>query len=224
MTHQENMKYLFVGLILLACSCNQQQSAKHNNTAASVTTAKACRYDQKKIRCNKLFVSLQQHPSKQSAALLTNYIADSLIACWYGTPWDFNGCTLNPGQGKIACGYFITTVLQDAGLHINRIKMAQCPSSKLIQTMCSNIRTYSNKPMELVENDIRKMGTGLYIAGLDYHTGFIYNDGRDVYFIHASFYGAKCVVKEKAITAAVLQQSKLKMIGKVDLNQQAQSL
>lgn len=65
-------------------------------------------------------------------------------------------------------------------------------------------------------SEIKKSGYGLYIAGLDFHTGFIYNDGKEVYFSHSGYYGSKCVVKEKAIECVVLGNSQLKMIGTVN--------
>lgn len=175
-----------------------------------------CNYDVRKTQCKKLLVS--QTSRTYDSRAVTRFITDSLISCWYGTPWDYNGCTTSPGEGKIACGYFITTTLQDAGLGINRIKMAQCPSSELIRAVCSGIKTYSNRPIEYFVSEIKKSGEGLYIAGLDFHTGFIYYDGTEVYFIHSSYYGAKCVVKEKAMECAVLKNSKLRMTGKINFS------
>jgi hypothetical protein len=136
--------------------------------------------------------------------------------CWYGTNWDFNGTTRQPQKGSIACGYFVTTVLEDIGIKLNRIRLAQCASSILIEHTCSNISSYSNKPLQHFVSQIKAKGPGLYITGLDNHTGFIYNDGRGVYFIHSSYYTPKAVIKERAIESPVLGNSKLRMIGKVN--------
>ena len=35
--------------------------------------------------------------------VLYQTMADSLIPFWYGTPWDYNGISQKPGNGKIAC-------------------------------------------------------------------------------------------------------------------------
>ena len=204
-------------------SCKEPGSGRkkidgQNASATNTQPVAECDYGSRKEQCKKLLAAFNQAPSKNKSNRLTSFFTDSLLQCWYGTPWDFNGCTTAPQQGKIACGYFITTTLQDAGVAINRIKMAQCPSSKLIQTVCLEIKTYSNKPIEYFINEIKKSGYGLYLAGLDFHTCFIYNDGQDVYFIHASYYATKCVVKEKAIDCAVLQNSKLRITGKVNFN------
>ena len=36
-------------------------------------------------------------------------ITQEVFSYWYKTQWDFNGITQTPQQGKIACGYFVTT-------------------------------------------------------------------------------------------------------------------
>jgi hypothetical protein len=106
--------------------------------------------------------------------------------------------------------------LQDIGVRINRIKLAQYPSSILIEKTCFNISRYSNKPIQHFVNEIKAKGSELYITGLDNHTGFIWNDGIDVYFIHSSYYFPKAVVKEKAIESISLKNSRFRMIGKID--------
>ena len=55
----------------------------------------------------------------------------------------------------------------------------------------------------------------MYIVGLDNHTGFIYNDGKDVYFIHSTFIGTRNVQKDIAATNPILKQSKYKVLGKI---------
>jgi hypothetical protein len=64
-------------------------------------------------------------------------------------------------------------------------------------------------------NTVTTQGYGIYIVGLDNHTGFIYNDGTDIYFIHSTFVGTRNVQKEKAAESRVLQQSKYKVLGKL---------
>ena len=54
-----------------------------------------------------------------------NHLVDKIIPHWYGTPWSFGGHTAIPNQGKIACGYFISTTLRDMGINLNRYKLAQ---------------------------------------------------------------------------------------------------
>ncbi|HEY1086629.1 MAG TPA: hypothetical protein VGE37_03005, partial [Archangium sp.] len=46
---------------------------------------------------------------------LLSYLEASAFPAWAGTVWDFNGTSTVPGEGKIACGYDVTTVLEQAG-------------------------------------------------------------------------------------------------------------
>lgn len=215
------MKYFSLLLATAFINCHSNEVVKQH-PAATATEKKAdrnCDYEQRKAHCKNLFSRYNQSKEEKQLEELQVYFADSLLPCWYGTAWDYNGTATAPSTGKIACGYFITTTLQHAGLSINRVKMAQCPSSKLIRSVCRDIKMYSNKPVEALIAQVIQSGTGLYIAGLDYHTGFIWYDGEEVYFIHAGFYGRKCVIKEKAIDCTVLTNSKLKMTGKVNFQQ-----
>jgi hypothetical protein len=216
--NQMQMKFLlsFTITCLIGCTPDKVAKSHNSNTPGSNIIAAPCNYEKNKQYCQALFNKYNHTKSATDNNQLQKYFADSLLACWYGTAWDYNGTTTTPAIGKIARGYFITTTLQQTGLPVNRIKLAQCPSSELIRAVCNGIKIYSNKPITEVVNSIKKEGQGIYIAGLDFHTGFIYYDGEEVYFIHASFYGNKCVTKEKAIDCAVLKNSKLKITGKVN--------
>ena len=61
------------------------------------------------------------------------------------------------------------------------------------------------------------MGFGLYVVGLDNHTGFILNDGNKAYFIHSTFIKPACVLKENVNESKVLANSRYRVIGKVNL-------
>ena len=216
-----HMKYFLPILITVFTSCHSKDPVKQDKKGAtgSNNVVAECDYEKRKLGCRKLLATYNDSKKMSDGKQLQIYFADSLLPCWYGTPWDYNGMSLSPAKGNIACGYFITTTLMHAGLAVNRIKMAQCPSSELIRSVCTGIKIYSNKPVAELINQVKKDGMGLYIAGLDFHTGFIWYDGSEVYFIHASYYGSKCVVREKAAGCAVLTNSKLKMTGKVNFMQ-----
>ncbi|MCL2715253.1 MAG: hypothetical protein FWD68_11870 [Alphaproteobacteria bacterium] len=57
----------------------------------------------------------QRELVREAQSCLTSTLSNSLFPVWYGTPWNFNGTTRVPGQGTIACGYFVTGILSDAG-------------------------------------------------------------------------------------------------------------
>ncbi|MBC7852151.1 MAG: hypothetical protein IAF94_01845, partial [Pirellulaceae bacterium] len=52
------------------------------------------------------------------ARIILETALPGMMHCWLGTPWDFNGTAKGPGGGKIACGYFVATVLKDAGFQV----------------------------------------------------------------------------------------------------------
>ena len=209
----------FFGLLLIGCTDAPFVIKKKEATSIDThpnNISLSDNYDIYTKNSKKLLVLYKANPNTFNDEQLLKSVCDSLLPCWYGTPWDFNGTTKLPQKGSIACGYFVTTILQDIGLQLNRNKLSQCPSSILIERTCLNISRYSNKSLEHFVNEIKKKGFGLYITGLDYHTGFIYNDGTDVYFIHSSYYFPKRVIREKAIQSRALKNSNFRMVGKIN--------
>lgn len=148
------------------------------------------------------------------------YIVDKqLLPYWLGTGWSFNGTTQIPGQGTIACGYFVTTVLRDAGISLERVKLAQMASEDMIKILCKKekIKRYHNAGIGDFVNSVKKQGYGLYVVGLDLHTGFVLCDSsNDVYFIHSSGIPPYCVVKEQGLQSPLLINSAYRVLGKLD--------
>ena len=132
------------------------------------------------------------------------YIIDKkLLPYWLGTTWNFNGTTQVPGEGSIACGYFVTTLLRDAGVKLERVKLAQMASE-------------DNTGINDFVSSVKKQGYGLYVVGLDLHTGFVLCDSAsDVYFIHSSGIPPYCVVKEAGLTSPLLINSAYRVLGKL---------
>jgi hypothetical protein len=141
---------------------------------------------------------------------------------WYGTPWDFNGTTETPGQGKIACGYFVTTVLRDLGLKVQRAKLAQQASENIILSLTTDVhvKRFRQTPLSDFVDAVRNWGEGLYIVGLDIHVGFMVNVDRHVYFIHSSYIDPLCVIREDARESKVLASSKYRVMGKISADDQ----
>jgi hypothetical protein len=137
---------------------------------------------------------------KEARKYLIYNIKDSLFNYWYGTPWDFYGTTTVPGKGKIACGYFVTTVLQDAGFKIPRIKWAQLASENMILRFSpENVKRFPNKSFSEVQSYLIKEGEGLYLTGLDCHVGFLFVDKDTVLFIHSNYFYPKLGVMSERI-------------------------
>jgi hypothetical protein len=213
--------FAIIFALVFSCQSKTKQTKKFSvpETTTSVAKKDSCTYPQLKQKAQQLKLLLTQKPNKVNEASLTTFIADSLLPCWYGTPWDFNGTTQKPGNGSIACGYFVTTVLQDAGVNLNRIKLSQCASEEMIKKLShkNSITRFSNQPLTVFAEKLKQKEKGLYIIGLDFHTGFIYHNGNELFFIHASYAAPKVVRKEKVPESGILAASKYKIIGKINL-------
>lgn len=148
-----------------------------------------------------------------------NLITDfkKILPFWLGTRYSYYGNTTIPGEGKIACGYFVTTVLEDLGKPINRSELAQMPSEQMIKELAekTKIQRFSGVRMNQFIEGIRDEGRGLYVLGLDTHTGFILYDSTGIWFIHASGSFPFCVVKQKINEAKVVIKSRYRVLGKL---------
>ena len=60
---------------------------------------------------------------KLARASFIKLLEKDFFTIWNGTQWDFYGTTQVPQKGKIACGYFVTTVLRDMGVKIDRVNV-----------------------------------------------------------------------------------------------------
>jgi len=151
------------------------------------------------------------------AQAFTNQLTGKIFPYWYGTDWDFNGTTQIPNKGSIACGYFVTTTLRDLGVDINRVKLAQCASEQMIKSLVSesNIERFSNKSIQEFEQTLKAKGNGIYVVGLDNHTGFLHLSDQGNFFIHSSGARPFKVVKEKFSESALLIKSKYRVVGKL---------
>ena len=149
--------------------------------------------------------------------LMRQSVAESVAPFWYGTSWDFNGTSETPGEGAIACGYFVTTVLRDIGFELERVTLAQQPSEAIIRSLVggTHIKRYSDVPIATFVDSVRGWGIGLYVVGLDCHVGFIICDGDDVHFLHSSYADPLCVLSESADEARILGASRYRVLGKL---------
>lgn len=186
---------LFLGLLFIVQISASDKNQRYQNTLSQ-------RHLLRK-KCEKLIPD-------QQAELLADYIAKVIAPFWNGTPWDFNGTTQEPGTGYIACGYFVTTVLRHAGYPLNRVKLAQCASETMIQNLTEKRSHFSGKSFGQFIQFMRNAGKGLSVIGLDNHTGFIYHDGQQLWFIHSSFLGTARVCAEPAENCTILNNPNTK--------------
>jgi hypothetical protein len=154
---------------------------------------------------------------EKARKIFVSSVYNEIIPEWYGTDWDFYGTTQTPKVGQIACGYFVSTVLRDAGAKVQRVSMAQQASENIIKSLvkATFIKRFSNFTIEKFVTEIENQGEGLYVVGLDNHVGFILHDGENVWFIHASYGEPREVIKEKAVESVILSGSKYRVTGKI---------
>ena len=155
---------------------------------------------------------------KKAKKYLFKTLSKDIFPQWYGTAWDFNGTTRTPKKGKIACGYFVTNTLTDVGFNIPRIKWAQSASEVFIKKLAptKDIVRFSNKPLAKVIAYFKKKGDGLYLVGLDSHTGFVVVNKDKINFVHANYYQREIgVMSEDISTKNPFGDSKYRVIGKL---------
>ena len=157
---------------------------------------------------------------KQARTTLESYLLE-MSHCWRGTPWDFNGTCKTPGSGKIACGYFVSTILQDTGIQCQRIKLAQQASQNIIATFVTRSDMHIRAGLSydrFLEQEIAR-GPGWRIVGLDSHVGFLVveADGK-IRFIHSSPSTPCAVVDETREQADYLQRSNYRVTANITAN------
>jgi len=142
----------------------------------------------------------------------------ALMRCWLGTPYDFNGTAQMPGDETIACGYFVSTVMRDAGFRIERIRLAQQPSQNIIRTFVprSQMHIEAGLSYERFLEKFKAHGPGIHIVGLDRHVAFLVaQEDGEIRFIHSSGGPAKSVVDQDERNAHTLRRSKYRVTGNV---------
>jgi hypothetical protein len=121
----------------------------------------------------------------------TNHLVDKIIPHWYGTPWSFGGHTAIPNQGKIACGYFISTTLRDMGINLNRYKLAQqSPIDEAKIISCGTVinSVVQESPEKAFEEIDRLTKEGLHFIGFDTgHVGYLLKREGELFLIHSNY-------------------------------------
>ena len=146
----------------------------------------------------------------EAREFLRSAIVDELLPAWKGTPWAMSGTATMPGEGAIACGYFVSTILRDAGVQLHRVRFGQAAALRIQEAMSPPGRKvhrfFSIPPASLAEK-IEALGDGVYIIGLNVHVGFVVVRGGEVRFVHSSYTGAKVVTDEPLAEAAAIAAS-----------------
>jgi hypothetical protein len=153
---------------------------------------------------------------EQDARVVLGLVLPEMMRCWLGTPWDFNGTAEKPGAGAIACGYFVSTVLKDAGFRVDRYQLAKQPSENILRSFLSreSCTLSVGKNYDVFSTELGAESPGIHLVGLDTHVAFIVTGVEGGFrFIHASGSRPWTVVEESPDEAIVLQRSKWRMLG-----------
>jgi hypothetical protein len=153
----------------------------------------------------------------RARTLLLTALDSTIFPAWEGTPWEFYGQSWEPRRGSIACGYFVTTTLHDAGLRLQRSLLAKQASEVIIKNLTAEpyIHRYRGLSQAEFVRQVQALGPGLYVLGLDFHAGFLrVHEGGAVQMVHSSFLAPTAVVREAADSAPALE-SKYRVVGKI---------
>jgi hypothetical protein len=152
---------------------------------------------------------------EQTKQYLAQAIAEDILPYWFDTQWDFNGTTENPREGTIACGFFISTVLQHAGMNTDRLALGRETAGAVIQTLCKreSIHIVRKNNFQKLYEHLRKQKDGIYILGMDWHIGFIIKKNNKMRFIHSRKPRHAGVLNEDAEDSPTLKLSNFYMVG-----------
>lgn len=209
--------FLFALLVLGGCTSPVDAAHKGIPYAQRLETIKSFR-DSLSTKYLDQAASAQGKTLSVARKYVLRGFEEEIIPAWIGTEWDFSGTTTVPGEGKIACGYFITTVLRDLGFNLERARMAQQASLYIIKSLIGpgTRQDWSYITPEVFAQRVAALPLGLYVVGLDIHTGFVLNKEDGVWFIHSSYMDPVAVVKENASKSKALAASKRFVLGRVD--------
>lgn len=157
----------------------------------------AVSYNDTKLAANALRQRLREDFRSGTISLdhvreaFTNQLVNEIIPHWYGTPWSFGGHTTVPNQGKIACGYFISTTLNDMGVNLNRYRLAQkspLDEAKMISCGSEIVKVEQENPEKAWTEMDTLTKDGLYFIGFDEgHVGYLLKQDGELFLIHSNY-------------------------------------
>jgi hypothetical protein len=152
----------------------------------------------------------------RARAALGRIVADSILPAWNGTPWSLGGTAVGPGEKPVACGYFVSTALEHAGLRVERRRLGQQAAENIVRTLvpADRVARFRRTPLDLFLHTVAGGGDGVYLVGLDYHVGFLVIEGGTSFFHHASRQAGQ-VVREPAVLSRALASSSYRVVGKL---------
>jgi hypothetical protein len=153
-------------------------------------------------------VELAKLPEKKALTaarqLLLETFDTQFFPAWEGTPWEFYGTSETPREGTIACGYYVSVLLRDAGFRIERAQLAQQASEHIVKTFADerDIQRFRDAPLaDLVAAVRQKHGEGLFIVGMDFHVGLLRLTKGKAQLCHSAVLEPKHATCQDAVTS-----------------------
>lgn len=159
-----------------------------------------------------------QSNQKERISLFYNTLKDSIPAHWSGTPWAFYGMTRVPKQDSIACGYFVTHVLEDLGIRLDTVRLAQAASSVMIDELGKKTHIFKT-PEALQSFLLTQLPEDVFIVGLDYHVGLIIKKEKELYFLHSTYLSPGGVILERMMESDALVPSSVFYVSSILQNE-----
>jgi hypothetical protein len=143
-------------------------------------------------------------------------ITDTIFPAWMGTPWGLGEKSMadRPHQAGmvVGCSYFVTGVLLNAGLRLSsRALFAQAPSLLMQQALAPDraaLHRYPGQNTDVLIRRLLALGDGVYIVGLNIHTGFLVIKDGKIHVVHASYTPPNQVLDEPFDKSDVITLSK----------------
>ncbi len=152
----------------------------------------------------------------EARAYALQAMREVIFPAWMGTPWGLgpNSTPTRPHQPDtvIACGYFISSALENLGLRLDtRFRFAQAPALHAQRSLAparADLHRYFSVPGDRLARDIVALGEGLYIIGLNNHIAFVDVRAGEARLVHASYTDEQVVIDEPLATAQVIANSR----------------
>lgn len=191
--------------------------------SAAPTPTRAERYEQARANLESKRLELARAPAAQRRATrasaraeLLRFFDEEALPAWSGTPWAFYGTSTVPGEGTIACGYLVSTVLLHAGVKVERVRLAQQASSWIVTTLARGSKVERLTPTDnaaaLEVMKAKFPNAQLLVVGFDYHVGFVRLTSERAQFCHSSYLEPGSVTCEDPVASGAFA-SKLYVVG-----------
>ncbi|MEM6772713.1 MAG: hypothetical protein AAF597_19195 [Bacteroidota bacterium] len=210
--------------LFLAASCGQNEKIVHSEKLVAAQqidtipeplpqlklrkdTALSYSALKKEIKTTKAGLKTQSLPLDSLAHLFEQYLIDRIIPYWEQTPWSFEGHTATPGEGSIACGYFVSTTLRDLGINLNRYHLAQQGPENEAKSLALDapiLRISEANNQAKIDTVTNRLEAGVYFIGFNAnHVGYLLKRNGTVYLIHANYAGLNGVEAENIAESTV---------------------